>query len=205
MIRENTNQERGKGFCVDYINFTHSKYITNFVSMEGNLELQVDPNIENIRFYFDNIVCVCVMCFSVAMFDRNDTFFTIAFVLSISIFLVLSRSMFKIYDDKIEIISQGFWDFNTHTHVFYYNDIASINTTFRFENSRFFLNELMIATNSNGPVGNYFTIQPKNGKKVDCVIDAPKKDLIDAFELVEKLSANKFEIIDLYRKYPLWQ
>lgn len=171
--------------------------------MEGNLELQVDPDIEKIRFYTDNIVCVCVMCFSIAMFDRNHTLFTIALVSSIFVFLMLSRSLFNIYDDKIEIISKGFWEFNTHTHVFYYNDIASINTTFRFEYSRFFFSEFMIATNTHGPVGNHFTIQPKNGKKVGCVIDAPKKDLIDAFELVKKLSGNKFEIIDLYRNYPL--
>ena len=173
--------------------------------MEGNLELEVDSDIEKIRFYFDNIVCVSIMCFSVVTFNQNHTLFTIALALSIFVFLMLSRPLFNIYSDKIEIILKGFWEFNTHTHVFYYDDIASINTTFRFEYSRFFLREFMIATNNRGPVGNYFTIQPKNGKKVGCVIDTPKKDLIAAFELVKKLSGNKFEIIDLYRDYPLWQ
>ena len=173
--------------------------------MEGNLELQVDADIEKIRFYFDNIFCVSIMCFSVVMFNQNHIFFTIVFVLSTVVFLILSRSLFNIYDDKIEIISKGFWEFNTQTHIFYYDDIASINTTFRFENSRSFFNEFMIAMNNRGPVGNYFSIQPKKGKKLDCVIDAPKKDLIEAFELVKKLSGNKFEIIDLYRDYPLLQ
>lgn len=173
--------------------------------MEGNLELQVDSDIDKIRFYFDNIVCIFLICFSVAMFNRNHLFFTIVLVLSTFVFLVLTRSLFNIYDDKIEIILKGFWGFNTHTHIFYYDDIASINTTFRFEYSRFFFTEFYIAMNTHGPVGNYFIVQPKNGKKVSCVIDTPKKDLIDAFELVKKLSGNKFEIIDLYRNYSLWQ
>jgi hypothetical protein len=63
----------------------------------------------------------------------------------------------------------------------------------------------MIAIDDHGPVGNYFTIQPKDGKKVGFIIDTPKEDLIKAFELVKKLSGNSFEIIDLYRKYPLLQ
>lgn len=173
--------------------------------MEGNLELQVDSDIDKFRFYFDNIFCVLVMCFSVVTFNQNTTFFSIVLALSVFVFLILSRPLLNIYSDKIEIISKGFWEFNTRTHVFYYDNIASINTTFRFKYSRFFFTEFIIATDNRGPVGNYFTIQPKDGKKVDFIIDTPKEDLIKAFELVKKLSGKSFEIIDLYRKYPLLQ
>jgi hypothetical protein len=174
--------------------------------MEGNLALQVDSGIEKIRFYFDNTVCLLLMCFSVVMFNKNPTYFTIVLVCCIFVFLILSRPLINIYADKIEILSKSLLGFNTRSTIFYYDQIASIDTTFRLEYSRFLLGNFMIAIDPKwNIVGNSFTIQPKDGKKFSCVIDTSKRDLIKAFELVKKLSGNSFEIKDLYREYPLME
>lgn len=126
---------------IKFVSFTD----TNFISMEGNLALQVDSGIEKIRFYFDNTVCLLLMCFSVAMFNKNPTYFTIVLVCCIFVFLILSRPLINIYADKIEILSKSLLGFNTRSTIFYYDQIASIDTTFRLEYSRFLLGNFMIA------------------------------------------------------------
>lgn len=189
-----------KNSIIKFVNFTYS----NFISMEGNLVIRVDSDIGKFRFYFDNTVCVMLMVFSIIMVYQNPTFFTIVLVCCIFVLLILSRPLLNIYDDKIEIISKSILGFNTRSRIFYYDQIASIDTTFRLEYSRFLLGNFMLAIDPRwNIVGNNFTIQPKNVKEFSCVMDTGKRDLIKAFELIKKLSTNSFEIKDLYREYPL--
>jgi hypothetical protein len=173
--------------------------------MENLPKLIVESKIDKLSYYLGFVIYVAFIIYFLTVFNQNPILISILIAILLIFILILNYMQVKIYSNRIEIINNGPFRFNSKVRVYYYEQITSIDTVLRVDGTSGLFMQIVgiFRASVNLATANYFTLIFYSGKRESFSTQILSEDLIKGFKLIENLSGNKIKVTGLDNKIPL--